>query len=79
MPMPAFDHVSLERLEVRSTTERATFRLSLARSTRSRFVAFDLTPSQAMILMRTLQANQRRHRWAIPMIPAVERLHREDD
>ena len=38
MPTLPYERVALEKLEFRSTTERATFRLSLARSTRIRWV-----------------------------------------
>jgi hypothetical protein len=60
-------------------SERLTFRVTRTQSPQIRPFEFDLTPRQAMILMRSLQAYQRRYRWPVPMIPALERLFRQDN
>jgi hypothetical protein len=67
------------RISLQATSERLTFRVSRGQSPGTRIPQSDLTPRQAMSLMRSLQAYQRRYRWPIPMIPALERLSRQDD
>ena len=73
-----FRALKLRTLELRlqATSERLTFRVAQPRSSQTPPLEFDLTPHQAMSLMRSLQAYQRRYRWPIPMIPVIERSGR---
>ena len=64
----------VSKFEVSATNERSRFRFWLKAPSRDRIVEFDLTPPQAMILMRTLEAFRRKYRWPIPMNPKIERL-----
>ena len=66
--------VPYAKLGVHPSNRQLTFRVELAQSPQSQPVEFALTPQQAMILMRTLAAYQKRNRWPIPLIPEIERL-----
>ena len=64
----------VSKLEISATNERSRFRVWLKGPSRSQTVEFDLTPQQAMILMRTLEAFRRKYRWPVPLDPKIERL-----
>ncbi len=66
--------VSVSKFHVSATNEQLTIHLWLRKPSRSQVVEFDLTPQQAMILMRTLEAYRRTHRWPIPLNPVIESL-----
>jgi hypothetical protein len=72
------DAVSQPSVELK-IQERLTCLLTPVRMKRTRLFEFDLTPRQAMTLMRSLQALQRRYRWPVPLVPELERLDRWDD
>ena len=66
-------------IKLQATSERIAFRVEQERSPGTHSFEFDLTPRQAMTIMRALQAYQRRYRWSIPMIPTLERAFRQDN